>query len=312
MKPRNALLCVCTFFIVVLLSACAPKTAPITLTASLSELDGTVKLKPAGQQEFSEATGSSVLEAGGQVQTGDDGRVRLDLSNGTIVRVAPSSLFTLASIDATDSGLNTKLDLQLGEVFIILNGGTMDVETPSGVASVRGSFMGLQLVEVAPGIFDVIVTCLEGDCGAENEAGSADLTDGQRTILFHQDPVTGLYTAPEIGLMTPDDLQHWLDENPEAAAIFTQVANTKTALAPSNTPEPTFTDVPPATDTPQPTDTTEPPTVRPTLRKHPTDEPAPACTIENAQYENPEAACYCDPYYEGPPEGLPSWCTAPQ
>jgi hypothetical protein len=71
----------------------------------------------------------------------DDGRVRLDLSSGTIIRVAPSSLFTLTSNNEGDGGLLTKIKMEVGKIFIILNGGRADVETPSGVASVRGSYM---------------------------------------------------------------------------------------------------------------------------------------------------------------------------
>jgi hypothetical protein len=153
------------------------------------------------------------VQVNGQVQTGDDGRVRLDLSSGTIIRAAPSTLFTLIANDEMEGGLATRIKMEIGKIFIILNGGSADVETPSGVASVRGSYMK---VEVDPETLDIYVTCLEGDCSATNPAGTVNFTDGQKVVLFHRDPVTGNWTAPNVEPMTPEEFQEWLDNNPEA------------------------------------------------------------------------------------------------
>jgi hypothetical protein len=184
-----------------------------------------------------------MLEVNGQIQTGDDGRARLDLTSGTIIRVAPSSLFTLTSNEKVDGGFATDIKLELGRIFIILNGGTADVETPSGVASVRGSYMK---VEVDPVTLDVYVTCLEGDCSAENPAGRVDFTQGEKTILFQKDPATGNWTIPNVEPMTPEEFQEWLDENPEAQDLFNQAMATMTALAKPTEP----TEVPTATEPP--------------------------------------------------------------
>lgn len=228
----------------VLLNACKPQATPSPLSASLSELKGTVEIKQAGQDTFTPASADSFLEENGQVQTGSDGRVRLDLSTGTIIRVAPSSLFTLVSNETVDNSLRTKLQLELGRIYIILNGGSMDVQTPSGTAAVRGSYM---MVEVDPDTLDVYVTCLEGDCSVGNEAGSVNFTDGQKSVLFHRDPVTGNYTVPNVGPMSPEDFQQWLDDNPEARELFNKAAATMTAMAPPS-PEPTVE--PPSTTAP--------------------------------------------------------------
>jgi hypothetical protein len=141
--------------------------------------------------------------------------------------VAPSSFFTLTSNDKVDDGFVTHIKLELGKIFIILNGGTADVETPSGVASVRGSYMK---VEVDPVTLDVYVTCLEGNCSAKNPAGEVNFTQGEKTILFQKDPVTGNWTIPNVEPMTPEEFQEWLDENPEAQELFNQAVATMTAL----------------------------------------------------------------------------------
>lgn len=238
MKSKTAFLFL--FLIITLAAAsCQSNETPSPLSASLSELSGKVDLKQAGAENFVPASEDSRLEVNGQVQTGDDGRVRLDLSSGTIIRVAPSSLFTLLANEEVEGGLATKIKLELGKLFVILSGGSADVETPSGVASVRGSYMK---VEVDPETMDIYITCLEGTCTASNPAGTVEFTNGQKVILFHRDPETGNWTAPTVEPMTPEEFQEWLDNNPEAKELFEQAMATITALAqPTDTPIPTAT-----------------------------------------------------------------------
>jgi hypothetical protein len=234
----------------VILSACQSEAPASPLSAAIKELTGTVNIKPAGSSGFVQATGDMTLQQDGSVQTGDDGRVRLDLSSGTIIRLSPSSLFTLTSNQQTDQGLVTKLKLDVGRIFIILNGGSLDVETPSGVASVRGSYMG---VSVDPATLDVSITCLEGNCGGENSAGKDDISDGDKITLFHCDQTTGQCRPPELGDMTDADFEEWLKNNPEAAEILNQAHATMTALAaarPTATATPVATEAPPATEAP--------------------------------------------------------------
>jgi len=250
MKRKNAFLFI-FLAIVLVLAACKPKAEATPLSAALSELTGTVDTKRAGEETFSPASADTVLEVNGQVQTGNDGRVRLDLSSGTIIRVGPSTFFTLTGNDEVEGGLATRIKLDIGKVFIILNGGSADVETPSGVASVRGSYMK---VEVNPETLDIYITCLEGDCSASNPAGSASFTNGQKVILFHRDPNTGNWSPPNVEPMTPEEFQEWLDNNPEAKELFEQAMGTMTAMA-QPTEEPT--EEPTETPSPEPSPTLE-------------------------------------------------------
>jgi len=238
--------------ILLIITACQPQATPSPLSAALSEVSGKVEAKQAGQQGFTSVIAGTVLEVNGQIQTGDDGRVRLDLNSGTIIRVAPSSSFTLTANDKVDGGLATQIKLTLGSIFIILNGGTASVDTPTGVATVRGSYMH---VEVDPTTLNVYVTCLEGDCSASNPSGKINFTQGQKTILFQKDPVTGNWTIPNVEPMTPEDFQKWLDANPEVKELFNQAMATMTAMA-----EPT---APPTEPTEPPTEPTKPPIVEP-------------------------------------------------
>lgn len=208
MKRTPILLLVLLFLIV--LSGCQTEETSSPLFASLSELSGLVEMKLAGQEGFVQASADSTLEVNGQIQTGDDGRVRLDLSSGTIIRVAPSSFFTLISNDEVEGGLLTKIKLEAGKIFIVLSGGQADVETPSGVASVRGSYLK---VEVDPVTKDIYITCLEGTCSATNPNGEQIIfNNGQKVTLFHQNE-DGSWDSPLLGPMTLEDFEEWLENN---------------------------------------------------------------------------------------------------
>jgi hypothetical protein len=185
------------------------------LTGTVKETYGEVSIKQAGQSDFSTASIGQVLQLHGQLQTASSSTARLDLSSGTIIRVAPSSLFTLEANKKTSNGLVTTLTLTLGQVFIILKGGSLDISVPSGVASVRGSFMSALIYPTSNKIF---VECLEGHCSATNHAGNLDLTDGQKGILIYAGE--GLNQVPQMMPMNQNDYQSWLAISPEARDII--------------------------------------------------------------------------------------------
>ncbi len=219
------------------LSACSGKANTSTPsnsapddTALLSEVSGTVQIKNPGQTAFINASNDDILQVGGIVRTGSDGRVRLNFSSGTIVRVAPNSFFTLASNEPADKGLLTRLLMRAGELWVILNGGEMQIETPSGTASVRGSYMSVWL---DPATEDVWVTCLEGWCTAENPAAVMEMIAGQGCTLFSFDPEGNVPPPPPmLRYLTQQEIEKFLANNPEAQQILQAMMATATALPP--------------------------------------------------------------------------------
>lgn len=193
--------------------------APATFSAILSEITGKVEVKQSGQDAFSPAQANSALNENGQALTGSDGHLRLDLSTGTIVRVAPDSLFTLTSNEPVDGGLKTRIDLALGELYVILNGGSLEVETPTGTAAVRGSYMSVGYDSNSGGIK---VTCLEGHCSLKSAGGSVEITAGQTAVI------TGIGEPPQVGEMSDEDIQEWLDNNPEAQLVVSALEDIQT------------------------------------------------------------------------------------
>jgi hypothetical protein len=185
------------------------------LTATLKEIKGEVSIKQAGQTDFSPANVGDILRLHGELQTGSSSDARLDLPSGTIIRVAPSSLFTLDVNHETADGLTTTLNLTLGQIFIVLKSGSLDISVPSGVASVRGSYMSALIY---PGSSKVFVTCLEGHCSASNSAGILDLTNGQKGIMVYSG--NGANQSPQLTQMNQNDYASWQAISPEAAIII--------------------------------------------------------------------------------------------
>jgi hypothetical protein len=239
----------------ILLAACGEAILPVTEavlaeTAILSEVQGAVQLRNPQEADFTSAGDGDTLQVQGQVRTGQDGRVRLDLATGTVIRVAPDSLFTLESNQQEDGSLFTRLLMGAGQVWVILNGGQLEIQTPSGTASVRGSFMS---VWVDPETSDVWVTCLEGWCAAENPTAALDMVAGQGAMLYNFEPNGAVPPPPPaMRYLTQQDIDNFLANNPEAQEIMNAVVATASALptlVPSSTPTPVgscFTQTSPA------------------------------------------------------------------
>ncbi len=163
------------------------------------------------------------LVAGGQAQSGEDSRARLDLEpEGTIVRLGPNTLFTLEALNDDTENPLTRLNLLLGQIWIVLASGSLEVETPYGTGAVRGSYMSVAFDPLQ----GMIVTCLEGHCGLSNTAGTVALTGGQASSI----PTEGQPPSAPRPLST-EEIGQWQEASPEA----------DTLIQPDATDEPQFT-----------------------------------------------------------------------
>ena len=67
----------------------------LALSATLQEVEGSVETAAVIGTTFAPAQNGTLLEENGQVRTLEDGYTRIDLSTGTLIRMAPLSEFTL-------------------------------------------------------------------------------------------------------------------------------------------------------------------------------------------------------------------------
>lgn len=209
------------------------------LTATLNEIEGKVQTLKPESGLFVDAVIGQRIEVGHQVLTHEDGRAKINLSNGTIIRVGPLSVFTLKDLETNSDGPFASFNLEVGNLWIILNGGSVDVDTPAGLASVRGSYMS---VSIDPITREVIITCLEGVCLVGNGVGSVNLVAGQKVTIMNFE------SAPVPGFMNDDDVNSWLANNPEATKVVEPLTATVAALQGTALPSvqtPTSCPIPP-------------------------------------------------------------------
>ena len=193
----------------------APTASPTpksNRSASFTVVEKTVEARKSEKDAYSPASEGLALPVGGQARTGEDGRARLDLApDGTIVRMVPNTVFTLASLEEKEKSPFTTIKLFFGQIFIILQGGSLEVETPSGVAAVSGSMMS---VSYNPDEGVMTATCLEGHCSLRNDAGKIELVAGQAADIQNG------ALSDEPRPITDQELQNWLDYTPEVEGML--------------------------------------------------------------------------------------------
>jgi hypothetical protein len=199
-------------------SAPSENSAPASAAreAVLSEFESEVVAKQISDGEYIPAEVGFVIQTGGGLQTGANGRARLDLNpEGTIVRVAPNSAFTLPEI-ANDGGEpKTGIELFFGKIFVLLNGGSLDVQTPSGVASVRGSLLS---VSFDPASGRLQAACLEGHCALINGDGvEVELEEGKSGYIDESGEIV------EFDGIDRDEILDWLEEAPELGEFLEEL-----------------------------------------------------------------------------------------
>jgi LysM repeat protein len=240
------------------LTAAPPSPTLDARTAALAEAVNVVEARAAETEAFAPVSLGYLLRAGGQVQTGDASKARLDFSDGTIVRLAQKSTFAMQTVTTSDQGLLAHVRLEAGKLWVSLTGGTLQVETPVGVAAVRGSFAVIQYDPGDPANPDddlLVLDCLEGSCTAQNDNVDQQLGNLERVVLNR----TGFLRMT----LTGADVDAFLKENPEGQRLAA-----------------TLTAAPPATDTPSPSATHTP-------RPSPTLTPSSAPTVTGSPTETP-------------------------
>ncbi len=187
----------------------APTATP-SASAQVNEVVNEIRARTAAAEDFRQVAEGEILPLQGELQSGENSQARLDiLPDGTVVHVGPNTHLLLDELAPQDEGFYTRLRLWAGNLWIVLNGGQLDVETPNGVASVRGSYMSVSYDAEAQ---RVDITCLEGHCVVENAQGSVKMSDGQASSI----PAPGLPPA-EPRQMTPEEYQEWQETTPDAA-----------------------------------------------------------------------------------------------
>ncbi len=187
-------------------SAATPATP--SRTATIKEIVNKVDARASAAVAFLEAQLGLGLSVGGQVRTGDSSKTRLDFSEGTIVRLGQNTVLTVEELTTSSGNPLTRFQFEVGKLWISLFGGSMEIKTPVGVATVRGSYAVIECkVQPVECTFDLI----EGS----GQVGGQDMKDLQRTIMHPG----GSFTR---GFLGPRDVFDFCENNLEVCNLLTQ------------------------------------------------------------------------------------------
>jgi VCBS repeat-containing protein len=141
-----------------------------TLTI-LSITEGDVFVMKAGADDWTEATIEMTLEVGDTIKTGDDSGAEITFFDGSTIELEADTQIEITSLHTSpDTGTKTITLMQtigttVSRVTALLDpASTYAVETPSGVAAVRGTIMIVRIVFDDPDYEDgtVLIANLEG------------------------------------------------------------------------------------------------------------------------------------------------------
>jgi len=130
----------------------APPSTPSTLTM-LSITEGSVFIMKAGTDSWIEAQVGMSLELGDIVKSGDSSSAEITFFDGSTIELEADTQIEVASLNISDTGSTTiGLKQAIGTTIsrvtqLVDSASSYEVETPAGVAAVRGSVMLVYVIE---------------------------------------------------------------------------------------------------------------------------------------------------------------------
>ncbi|MEP7355913.1 MAG: LysM peptidoglycan-binding domain-containing protein, partial [Anaerolineales bacterium] len=248
----------------------APGTAVPERAATLLEAAGTVETRTSENAAWTPAVQGQLFSEGSQLRTAPGARAVIGLTEGSRIYVDESTETAITLLNPYLDSQLTVLDLKSGRLWVLLSSGSLDVQTPFGIATGRATNGAANLsAEYLPDSRTVNITCLQGICGF----GSILIPSGYKLAN------AATNESPEP--MEMADLGAWGQAVPEAtqlAYLGTEAAAQGSATLPvvaSSTPTPTATPTASATETQLPTSTETPAPETPSSTPEP-----PTATLE--------------------------------
>lgn len=201
-------------------------------TLTIISVEGMVQVRAMPDAEPIAASPNQILSVGNELITGADGQVVIEMDDGTTMIITEESSFVVQALEGTPESPISRFFLNLGQVFAFHEGelpddAAFEVETPNGVAAIRGSMVQVMYDPITG---QVIVTCVTGHCSLTAGGVTVDLTEGQWVEVEGFDLPPG-----EIFVMDDSQLQAWIDAA-GASGVTLHLPDTTSTL-PEVTPE---------------------------------------------------------------------------
>jgi len=216
----------------------APSTSS-TLTI-LSITEGDVFVMKAGADDWTEATVEMSLEVGDIMKTGDDSGAEITFFDGSTIELEAGTQIEITSLDSSpDTGATTITLMQtigttISRVTKLLDpASSYAIETPSGVAAVRGSIMIVRIIFDDPNYEDgtVLITNLEGHIYFIGHGAELQVPVGGQVIANNE--TAEIVLAYELSLAVDDSAV--TDEDTPLTVAAPGVLDNDSGLTPGDT-----------------------------------------------------------------------------
>jgi len=182
-------------------------STPSTLT-TLSTAAGNVSVMKTGTDSWTGAQVGMSLEVGDGIKTGDNSSAEITFFDGSTIELEAGTQIEIVSLDiSTDTG-STTITLQqtigttISRVTKLLDpASSYKVETPTGVAAVRGSILIVQVIEGGT----TWLTNLEGHISASAQGVELQIPEGQTCIIIPDQPPNLMPLAENDAATTDED-----------------------------------------------------------------------------------------------------------
>jgi VCBS repeat-containing protein len=210
-----------------------------TLTI-LSITEGDVFVMKAGTDDWTEATVEMSLEVGDTIKTGDDSGAEITFFDGSTIELEAGTQIEITSLDSSpDTGAKTITLMQtIGTTIsrvtkLVDPASSYAIETPSGVAAVRGSTMIVQIIFNDPNNEDVtvLVTSVEGQVYFIGHGVELPVPEGGQVVASNQ--TVEVILANELSLAVDDSAV--TDEDTSVTVAAPGVLDNDSGLVPGDT-----------------------------------------------------------------------------
>ncbi len=182
-----------------------PSTALASFT-TLSVISGTVEVQDEGTSEFRPAVDGETLEVGDTVRTGPESRALVTFFEGSTLEMEPEAEVTMQRLEGEgEGGFFTQIGQAAGVTWHRVvefadPGSRYEVETPAGVAAVRGTLFQLEVKADGTTVADTV----KGEVVMTNLGVVQTIGEGKRGIMRRneapEDPIDSPLPDTMLGL----------------------------------------------------------------------------------------------------------------
>jgi VCBS repeat-containing protein len=187
-------------------SGASPTDSTLTI---FSITEGTVLVMKAGTDDWTEARAEMPLEVGDVIKTGDDSGAEITFFDGSTIELEAGTQIEITSLDTSpDTGTKTitlmqTLGTTISRVTKLLDpASSYDVETPTGVAAVRGSVLVVRILEDGT----VLIANLEGHIYFIGHGEEVQIPEGTQVVATNETAeLVELSLAVDDSVITDED-----------------------------------------------------------------------------------------------------------